>query len=81
MIIPEDTKPEKSLYAIGANMIELMKKEPLGVYDVHVLYDKFLNFTPRKDRISFNVFTCAVTWLYLLGLVNLDENDKLKRCF
>jgi len=80
MIIPEDIKPEKSLYAIGAEILELFKRQNLNAYDIYVLYDKFLSSMHRDKKISFSYFVYALLWLHLLGLVNLNEEGKILRC-
>jgi len=81
MIVSEDIKPDKSLYVVGAKIIELLKKESMGAYDIHVLYDKLITAVPYEQKISFSYFIHGLIWLYLLGLVNINDENTLIRCF
>lgn len=81
MIISEDIKPDKSLYVIGANIVQMLKKETMGVYDIHVLYDKFITCTLHEEKVSFSYFIYAIVWLYLIGLIDINNENNLIRCF
>lgn len=81
MIVSEDIKPDKSLYVIGAKIVQMLKREAMGVYDVYILYDKFITFTLQEEKVSFNYFIHAIIWLYLLGIVDINNENNLIRCF
>ena len=81
MVISEEVKPDKSLYVIGAQIIKLLKTEPLGVYDIYVLFDKFNQSLAEKERVSLSYFVYSVIWLYMLDLVGIGPNGDLIRCF
>lgn len=81
MIVPFDTRPEKSLHVIGAEVMSLLKMQNMGIHDVHVLYEKFIGFVKRDKRISFSYFVYALIWLYMLQLIDLNEEGKLVKCF
>jgi hypothetical protein len=70
MILPIDIKPEQSLYYIGATAIYTMKSQPLGRLQIDQL------FRLVKDSInslSFQQFLFSLDWLFLVGLVESDE--------
>ena len=79
MILPIDIKPEKSLYAVGADIINLLNKNTMGVVDLQFLYNE-LNRT-KTDKISFNIYLFSLDWLFMIGLVELDNNANIKKLF
>jgi hypothetical protein len=80
MIISQDTAPERSLYYLGYQVLQLLKSENAASSDPKLLYDKFLLIYPSSN-LSFNYFLYAVDWLYILDLVELTDNIRLKKCF
>ena len=80
MILPQDISPERSLYYLGYKVLDLLKLEKGTSSDPKNLYDRFLLLNP-ESRISFNYFLYALDWLYLLNLVQLNENVRLEKCF
>lgn len=79
MIIPDEIKPDYSFYVIGAQIIQFFNSEPLGVFDVYILYDKFTE--KFGEKVSLNYFLYAIDWLFLLNLVSFYDNNEIKRCF
>ena len=78
MIMPYDINPELSLYFIGAQIIQLMKSERMGVFDVGILYDKYTsNF---QTKISYSYFLYALDWLYIIDLVKINQNNEIEIC-
>lgn len=79
MILPVDSKPEKSLYVIGSDIISVLNKSIMGVLDLQFLYEE-LNRT-KTDKISFNQYLFSLDWLFMIGVVELDANTNVKKLF
>ncbi|WP_406627558.1 ABC-three component system middle component 6 [Raoultella planticola] len=46
--------------------------------DIIELYDEF---TSKNNKVSFTQYIYTLNWLYLLGLVDANENGDLILCF
>ena len=80
MIVPRDIKPERSLYVIGASLIKTLREIDSESVSLEDLYKKYR--TNSSERISYNYFTYAVDWLFLLGLVKVGERPtEIEKCF
>lgn len=80
MITPRNIYPEKSLYAIGAAVVFVLKKNKTQEADPELIYKDFSSTYPIK--ISYSYFTYSLDWLFLLGLIDLSEDKtKIKKCF
>ena len=79
MIIDYDTKPEKNLYLIGYQVLNIFNDLSINKIDVKVLYYKYVDAT--KSKISFNYFLYALDWLYLLDLIEVSKNAEIKKCY
>lgn len=80
MILPQDIAPEKSLYVMGARIIDLLKIHPHKTFDAKRIFDLYLN-THVENRITYNYFLYALDWLYILRIIDFDENNRLIKCF
>jgi hypothetical protein len=78
MILPRDIKPENSLYFIGAQLLETIKKQNKIDLD---LFDLYQNHISSNHKCSFNQYILAIDWLYLLDLVTLNNKGQLQKCF
>lgn len=80
MIIPRGTQPDKSLYAIGATTIGVLKASAASEHDLDDLYSRFDK--KHSQKINFSYFLYAIDWLYLIGLVDRNEkNNRIIKCF
>lgn len=79
MIIPIDIKPEKSLYVIGAKIMEVFNNESMGVIDIKILYEKFIKI--YQENISFDYYLYALDWLFLIDLVKINKKSEVIKCF
>ncbi|MGB8193822.1 MAG: ABC-three component system middle component 6 [Chitinophagaceae bacterium] len=79
MILPQDIAPEKSLYVMGARIIDILRKEPHDTVDPKKVYDVYN--TLHLENITYNYFLYAFDWLYILNIIELTENNRLKKCF
>jgi len=72
MILPFDITPNKSLYIIGAEVLQIFHKESVRMLDIKILFDK-LNMH-RDSQISFNYFLYTLDWLFLTNTIDLQNN-------
>lgn len=76
MIINKDINPEREIYYLGAQVIEILRNSPKDKVE---LFDAFQSLNEKK-RVSMNLFVLTLDWLYLLGIINTAEGDIVK-CF
>ena len=76
MIILNESQPEKSLYVIGAFLVEKLRTYTESFYAV----DLFVELESELE-ISFPQFLLTLDWLYLIGLLDTSDEGKLKKCF
>jgi hypothetical protein len=79
VIIDTDIHPKKNLYFLGAIVIEQFKLSKRKKVDIDSLYSKLL-LSAQYD-ISYDYFLLSLDWLYILGLVKLDSQGKINKCF
>lgn len=78
MIISDITKPSQTLYYLGAKLLECMSSNSYSHVDIIELYDEFIS---KNNKVSFTQYIYTLNWLYLLGLVEANENGDLILCF
>lgn len=76
MIIGKNTSPNKKVYYLGALVIEVLSDTNKAKNDFLSLFEK----TNEKEKISINLFSITLDWLYLLNLIKV-ENGKITKCF
>ncbi len=76
MIKGKDIHPERSIYYLGAILIEIMKIASDKDLNSISLFHKFC----EKEKVSIEMFTLTLDWLFLLGLVESDKG-RIKTCF
>lgn len=76
MILGKDIHPQKKIYYLGAVVIEILNSADNEGNDFFLLYQQ----VNKKEKISINLFTLTLDWLFILGLV---ENKKglIQKCF
>jgi hypothetical protein len=79
MIIPQDIKPEKSLYFLGSIVLTIFEEENNYSIDVEVLYYKFGD--KFNEMISYSYFLYVLDWLYILNLIDYNKDNKIFKCF
>lgn len=77
MILDKDINPERSLYYLGGKVIEELIEIKGKKVDFLSLYNKVNN----KTNISMQLFILTIDWLFLLEIINSDENGVIKKCF
>lgn len=76
MIVSSDIHPQRKIYYIGALIIQELKKIGTKEIDFFVLYTSL----KEKEKISINLFSLSLDWLFLLGAID-KRNNKIIVCF
>lgn len=78
MIINKDIKPTRNIYFLGAVLLEVLKNEKFSAINTLDLYKNF----ERKlgYELSFEYYLLSLDWLYMLSLIESDENGDIKKC-
>lgn len=76
MINGKDIHPERSIYYLGAILIEVLKALTDKELNSISLFHKFC----EREKVSIEMFTLTLDWLFLLGLVKNDRGQ-IKKCF
>jgi hypothetical protein len=77
MIVSKNTHPERDLYYLGAKMIEVLNSSDKEEWDY---FDLFIEIH-RKEKISFNLFSLTLDWLFILSIIRQGKNGGIKKCF
>jgi hypothetical protein len=77
MILGKDTNPARNIYFIGAKVLDVIKADANKEIDILDTFQK-LNM---QEKISMNLFTLALDWLFLIGAINKNRKGKLEKCF
>lgn len=77
MIVDKNTNPERDLYYLGGILIDVIESKNSSEIDYMDLYKLF----NQKQEITINLYSLALDWLFILGLVTKGENGKIKKCF
>lgn len=83
MLIDQNIHPNKNIYSIWADIIQLLIKEKKKWNSISfdILYSLFLDIHKEKN-IGIEYFTYVLDWLFLLWLIQHNENKtKLTICF
>ena len=75
MINDNNTTPQRDLYYLGGVVIDILNKtnEDESFLDI---FEKVL----ERERISMNLFSLTIDWLFLLDVINF-KNGRLLKCF
>lgn len=76
MIKGKDLHPERSIYYLGAILIEIIKSAADKDINSISLFHKFC----EREKVSIEMFTLTLDWLFLLGLVESNKGQ-IKKCF
>jgi hypothetical protein len=77
MIVDKNTNPERDLYYLGGILIDILSNKNSKEIDYIDLYKLF----NQKLEITISLYSLALDWLFILGLVTKGENGKIKKCF
>lgn len=76
MILGKDINPDNNIYHVGAKIIAVIKSNDSDSLNVFNIF----NLLNENEKISFNLFSLGLDWLFLLGVVEI-ANGQLKKCF
>ena len=77
MIVSKNTHPERDLYYLGAKMIEILDSSDKREWDYFDLFS-VLN---QKEKLSFNLYSLVLDWLFILSVIQQSKNGGIKKCF
>ncbi|MCH4171639.1 MAG: hypothetical protein LKF36_10475 [Lactobacillus sp.] len=69
MILPNDTRPETSLYYLGGLIISALKETE----STEMPFLELFSSVKERQAISLKLFALTLDWLYLIALVKVDE--------
>ena len=75
MLLPDNIKPELTIYYNGAVILEELKNKEK--YDIIDLYQK----VSQKHKMSFMTFMLSIDWLYLIDVAIINKNGEIEKCF
>jgi hypothetical protein len=78
MLLPREQSPWNCGYYLGAIALEALKQSPDNRADLQGLQQRMGNIMDRD--ISPTQAITAAAWLYLAGVIELDENGMVRRC-
>ena len=76
MIVSKDINPENDIYYLGAQLIAILDSYSINKIDFFDIYSKM----KKECKISVNLFSLVLDWLFLLGIVK-SENQFVIKCF
>lgn len=77
MIVSKGTKPEYSLYFLGAEILKAYKEMGMSACDAFQLYEVIKR---NKPSYTYSQHLMALNWLFLLDAVNITASGRLKIC-
>jgi len=76
MITGRDINPKRHLYYIGGLILGILKENQQGGFTSPELFYKLQD----KEKISFNLFSLSLDWLFLTGAIKF-QNREIRKCF
>lgn len=74
MLLPENIKPEVSIYYNGAMVLKALQENNLkSVIDVYQI-------VKEKYEMTFPIFILSLDWLYLTDVAFMDEKGDIQLC-
>jgi hypothetical protein len=77
MIINSNITPDRDLYYLGGKVIEVLVSNEEQEVDYFELFQK----VNKELKISLNLYTLVLDWLFIIGVVKNAENGLIKKCF
>ena len=74
MLIPDNIHPEQTIYFNGAIILKEIQEN--RIVDMLDLYEK----ANSVRGMSVSVFVLCLDWLYLLGLIKMEDQGKVELC-
>lgn len=73
MLLPDNIKPEYSIYYVGSVIIEKLKNK------TYSLLDLFQSINELND-VSFSLYSLALDWLYLIDMAEINDSGEIVLC-
>jgi hypothetical protein len=77
MIINSNITPDRDLYYLGGKVIEVLVSNEEKEIDYFDLFQR----VNTELKISLNLYTLVLDWLFIIGVINNAENGFIKKCF
>ena len=77
MIVNKNINPERDLYYLGGNVIEVLNsytKNEIDYFDLFLLLNK-------SNELSFNLYKLVLDWLFILGVIKKGDKGMIIKCF
>lgn len=69
MLLPDDIRPENSIYYNGAIVLEALQAEKkLSVMDLYC-------HLREKHKMSFAIMQLSIDWLYLIDCITIKDGE------
>lgn len=77
MIINKNINPERDLYYLGGKVIETLNlfNQP------HVDYFELFLSVKKTNKISINLYSLVLDWLFILGVIKKSKKGLIEKCF
>ena len=77
MIINSNITPDRDLYYLGGKVIEVLVSNEEQEVDYFDLFQR----VNTELKISLNLYTLVLDWLFIIGVINNAEKGLIKKCF
>jgi hypothetical protein len=77
MIVNKNTNPERDLYYLGGKVIEVINSFTKNEID----YFDLFHSVNKSDKISMNLFSLVLDWLFILGVIKKGKKGLIIKCF
>jgi hypothetical protein len=77
MIINKNINPERDLYYLGGKVIETLNSFNQPEVDY---FDLFLS-VKKTNKISINLYSLVLDWLFILGVIKKGKKGLIEKCF
>ncbi len=69
MLVPENTRPEDTIYLNGAKVLQVIQQEKrLAITDLYVILK-------MRSDISFATMLLCLDWLYLIDCIEVNNGE------
>lgn len=77
MLLAKDINPAKSIYYSSALILDIILKDQNNkTIDVIELFSKIND----SHKISFHLLILSLDWLFMIGVLNINDNGLLIKC-
>jgi hypothetical protein len=77
MIVSRDIHPERDFYYLGAKVIRILEESKTKTIDFFETYSTL----KKQENVSINLYVLTLDWLFLLRVIDKNENGDLIKCF